>query len=152
MPRPPSTQAHEAVLETALKLIADCGIEGTSVDAIAEVSGVSKATIYKHWKNKEALCLEAIGRLKPDLPLFRSDNPRADAVALLRHLAVSQKPEALGRIWPRIMTYAASHPEFARAFCEHISDGRHSQISDLLRRAVANGELCPGLDVDLALD
>jgi AcrR family transcriptional regulator len=152
MPRPPSAHAHEAVLEAALKLIADCGIEGTSVDAIAEVSSVSKATIYKHWKNKEALCLEAIGRLKPDLPLFRSPDPRKDAVALLQHLARSQKPEALGRIWPRIMTYAAGHPEFARAFCVHISDGRHSQISDLLKRAVSKGELSPDVDVDLALD
>jgi hypothetical protein len=86
------------------------------------------------------------------LPLFRSDNPRADAVALLRHLAVSQKPEALGRIWPRIMTYAASHPEFAKAFCAHISDGRHAQISELLKRAIANGELNPGLNMGLALD
>jgi AcrR family transcriptional regulator len=152
MPRPPSTHAHDAALEAALKLIADCGIEGTSVDAIAEVSGVSKATIYKHWENKEALCLEAIGRLKPDLPVFRSDNPRADAVALLRYLGRSQKPEALGRIWPRIMTYAAGHPEFAKTFCQHISDGRQSQISDLLRRAVAKGELGAGLDEELALD
>lgn len=152
MPRPPSTQAHEAVLATALKLISDDGIEGTSVDAISEASGVSKATIYKHWKNKEALCLEAIGRLKPDLPVFHTEQPRADAVALLKHLARSQKPEALGRIWPRIMTYAASHPEFARAFRAHIFEERHAQISDLLRRAISQGELASSLDVDLAVD
>ena len=152
MPRPPSAHAHEAVLNAALKLIADCGIEGTSVDAISEVSGVSKATIYKHWENKEALCLEAIGRLKPDLPVFRSDSPRADAVALLRHLARSQKPEALGRIWPRIMSYAAGHSDFARAFCAHISDGRHARIKELLGRAIDKGELRRGLDIDLALD
>src|SRR5580704_16149454 len=120
MPRPPSAHAHEAVLDAALKLIADCGIEGTSVDAISEVSGVSKATIYKHWENKEALCLEAIGRLKPDLPVFRSEDPRADAIALLRHLGRSQKPEAMGRIWPRVMSYAAAHPAFSRAFISHI--------------------------------
>jgi len=152
MARLPSAEAHESVLNATLKLIADGGIEATSVDAIAMVSGVSKATIYKHWKNKEALCLEAIGRLKPDLPVFHSGDPRADTVALLQHVGCSQKPEALGRIWPRIMSYAACHPAFAKAFCAHISAGRRSQITNLLRQAISKGELCSNLDVDLALD
>jgi AcrR family transcriptional regulator len=153
MSRPPSTHAHEAVVKAALKLIADCGIEGTSVDAIADVSGVSKATIYKHWANKEALCIEAISRLEPDLPVFDSDDdPRASVIQLLQRLARSQKPEALGRIWPRVMSYAAANPAFARAFCSRISGGRRTQMADLLQRAVSKGELRPGLDVELALD
>ena len=35
MARTPSAEAHEAVLTTALKLMTDRGIEGTSVDEIA---------------------------------------------------------------------------------------------------------------------
>jgi AcrR family transcriptional regulator len=152
MPRTPSSHAHDAALQAALKLIARGGIEGTSVDAIADTSGISKATIYKHWKDKEALCLEAIGRLKAEVPLFDTGNPRADLIALLRNLAHSQKPEALLRIWPRVMSYAAGHPEFARAFCDRVSGGKRAQISGLLRRAAAAGELCAGYDVDLAMD
>jgi AcrR family transcriptional regulator len=152
MPRTPSPHAHGAALEAALKLISRSGIEGTSMDAIADVSGVSKATIYKHWKDKEALCLEAIGRLKPDVPVFNTGNPRADLVALLRNLARSQKPEALLRIWPRVMSYAAGHPEFARAFCDRISGGKRAQISTLLRNAISAGELCADCDVDMAMD
>ncbi len=68
MPRQPSVRAHEHALAAALKLIGERGIDGVSVDAISETSGVSKATIYKHWANKEALCLEAIGNLQSNLP------------------------------------------------------------------------------------
>ena len=46
-----------------MELFAERGIDATSMDAIAEASGVSKATIYKHWPDKDALCLEVMGYL-----------------------------------------------------------------------------------------
>lgn len=152
MSRVPSTQAHEAVLKAALKLIADQGIDSTSVDDIANASGVSKATIYKHWPNKEALCLEAISRLRCDLPVFDSGNPREDLIALLRHIAVTQKPEAFSRVWPRVMSYAESNPAFARAFRERLSEGARAQLVALLRQAVEKNELRATLDMDLSVD
>jgi AcrR family transcriptional regulator len=150
--RPPSTAAHEAVLTTALKLMSDRGIEGTSVDEIAQVSGVSKATIYKHWTSKDVLCIEAISRLKCDLPVFNSGNSRADAADLLRHLAQTKKPEALSRIWPRVIGYAASNPAFAKAFRARIANGQRVQLAGLLQSAIDKGELRAGLDMDMALD
>ena len=129
MARPPSTEAHEAVLTTALKLMTDHGIEGTSVDEIAQVSGVSKATIYKHWESKDVLCIEAISRLKCDLPVFDSGNPRADVTGLLQHLAHTKKPEAFSRVWPRVIGYAASNPAFAKAFRARIVDGPRVQLA-----------------------
>jgi AcrR family transcriptional regulator len=152
MARPPSTAAHEAVLTTALKLMSDRGIEGTSVDEIAQVSGVSKATIYKHWTSKDVLCIEAISRLKCDLPVFDSGNPRADAADLLRHLAHTKKPEALSRIWPRVIGYAASNPAFAKAFRARIANGQRVQLAALLQSAIDKGGLRAGLDMEMALD
>jgi AcrR family transcriptional regulator len=150
--RPPSTEAHEAVLTTALKLMTDRGIEGTSVDEIAQVSGVSKATIYKHWESKDVLCIEAISRLKCDLPVFDSGNPRADVTGLLQHLAHTKKPEAFSRVWPRVIGYAASNPAFAKAFRARIVDGPRVQLAGLLQGAIDKGALRAGLDIDMALD
>jgi len=152
MARVPSTEAHEAVLGAALKLMTDRGIEGTSVDEIAQVSGVSKATIYKHWASKDVLCIEAISRLKCDLPVFHSGNSRADVAGLLRHLAHTKKPEALSRVWPRVIGYAAGNPAFAKAFRARIVDRPRAQLAGLLRNAIDKGELRAGLDVELALD
>lgn len=152
MARSPSAKAHEAVLSAALKLMTDRGIEGTSVDEIAQLSGVSKATIYKHWSSKDVLCIEAISRLKCDSPVFDSGNPRADVTGLLQHMAHSKKPEALSRIWPRVIGYAASNPEFAKAFRARILDRHRDQLAGLLQSAIARGELRAGLDMDVALD
>jgi AcrR family transcriptional regulator len=152
MPRTRSAQAHEKVLEAAIKMIAERGIEGASMDSIAHLSGVSKATVYKHWESKEALCLEAITRMHGDLPEFDTGNPRADVISLLRHLARTRKSELWSKIWPRLIGFAQGNPEFARALRAHSTEPRREQLERLLRQAAALGELRSDIDVDFAMD
>jgi AcrR family transcriptional regulator len=151
MARPRSVQAHEKVLKAALTLIAERGIESASMDAIARLSGVSKATVYKHWSSKEALCLEAICRLNGDLLVFASGNPRTDAIELLLHLAHDRKPE-MGQIWPRIVGYSASNPEFGKAWRAQLMEPRRAALIRVLQQAVEQGELRADLDADLSMD
>ena len=85
MPRTRSASAHRKVLRAALQLVAECGVESTSMDAIAGKSGVSKATIYKHWADKDALLLEMMAEVNGlhTRPVFDSGNTRADMIAVL---------------------------------------------------------------------
>lgn len=152
MARTPSVEAHEAVLAAALKLISERGIELASLDEIARIAGVSKATIYKHWRAKDALCIEAIGRLRSDLPVFNSGDPHSDLIHLLRHFAATKRKQALGRIWQRIMNYAANNKSFAKAFRTRISQGHRNALEPLLKSAISKGELREDLDLDAAID
>lgn len=152
MARTPSKEAHEKVLSAALKLIVERGIEGSSMDAIAAESGVSKATVYKHWKNKDALLIDVIRHQSADRPTFKSGDPRADIVAMLTHLARKAKSEQLAKIWPRIMGYAANNPKFARAMQEHIFRPRNELILRLLRDWSERGGLRRDVDPELAAD
>ena len=151
MPRQPSLRAHEQALAAALKLIGERGIDGVSVDAISETSGVSKATIYKHWANKEALCLEAIGNLQSNLPELDSAGPRTALVQLLTHLANAPKPRALMRIMPKIFGHVSANPAFLKAWAERIEQPRRARLAELINRAIAAGELRKDVDVNLAL-
>ena len=49
----------ERILETALRLFAEGGYEGTSTGDIAKVLGVTKGALYRHYRNKRAI-LDAI--------------------------------------------------------------------------------------------
>jgi AcrR family transcriptional regulator len=152
MSRQPSVRAHEEVLAAALKLMTDRGIEGVSVDAISEASGVSKATIYKHWPNKEALCLEAIGTLQSELPEGAdSGDVRAEIVKLVRHLAQAPRTRALMRIMPKILGHASANPKFAQAWGERVEQPRRLRLAQLIRRAADEGALAHNVDVDLAV-
>jgi len=150
--RTPSKEAHDKVLRAALRLIGDRGIEATSMDAIAAESGVSKATVYKHWATKDALLLEVIGTMTEKIPEFDSGDAKADMRSFLRHVAQSRKREELGRLWPRVISYAMSNPEFAKALQHFSFAPRRNQIAGILERAVRSGKLKRGIDPDFAMD
>ena len=152
MARTPSAAAHEKVLNAAIRLIEERGIEGTSMDAIAQLSGVSKATVYKHWKDKETLCIEVIGSLRQLPPEFRSGNSRQDLIDYLTHLSKVDKPDRLMKIWPRIIGYAAANPKFATALQEYSFGPRRAQIARILAEGAERGDLPPGIDPNFAMD
>jgi AcrR family transcriptional regulator len=154
MARPPSARAHGQVLDAALHLFAARGIDATSMDAIAEASGVSKATIYKHWADKDALCLEAISYLlgqEQPWPVFDSGDVRADLIALLRYQPPRQHSELRLRLMPHLWAYAARNPSFGEAWRARVFEPTRAQVSQLLERGIARGQLPRGLDRALAL-
>ena len=122
------------------------------MDAIAAASGVSKATVYKHWTNKDALLIEVIQRFSTKLPEVDSGDPRADLIDSIRYFSQARKPEQLSRIWPRIISYAVSNPEFGRVLQEHVFGPRRNLIGDLLRKAASRGSLRPDIDSAFAMD
>ncbi|HKX26900.1 MAG TPA: TetR/AcrR family transcriptional regulator, partial [Blastocatellia bacterium] len=154
MARPLSVSAHEQVLDVALKLFAQRGIDATSMDAIAEVSGVSKATIYKHWRDKDALCLEVMARLHgadEEPPLSGAGDVRDEIVAVLSRRPPEHRSEMQARMMPHLMAYAARNPAFGTAWRARVMEPPRRQLTELLKRAVEQGRLPADLDYDLAL-
>jgi AcrR family transcriptional regulator len=149
--RTPSAAAHEKVLDAAMQLMSERGIEATSMDSIAQLSGVSKATVYKHWHDKDALCLDVLGRLRDAPPQFRSGNPRRDLVDLLTHVARAKRPGRLMKLFPKIIGYAASHPTFGRAVQRIAIGPTEAEFTRILSEAVAAGDLAPDVDQDIAI-
>jgi AcrR family transcriptional regulator len=149
--RPRSASAHARVLEAAGRLFGEHGIDGTSMDAIAEASGVSKATIYKHWPDKGALCLEVMSSLhdvEPLPPFQPSGDVRSDLVAFLSRQPPKPRTELRARLMPHLMGYAVRHPAFGQAWRQQAIDPPRLQVMGLLERAIAEGHLSPEIDVE----
>lgn len=154
MSRPRSRRAHDQVLDAAMKLFADGGIDATSMDAIAEASGVSKATIYKHWPDKDALCVEVMVRLTGrDLPppVFDSGDLRNDMIAALGYQPPTEPSELRAWIMPHLMAYASRNPAVAQACRQSIFGPPRAALTRLLDRGISTGQLPGTLDRDLAL-
>ena len=151
MPRTRSATAHRKVLAAALELVAERGIDPTSMDAVAAKSGVSKATIYKHWPDKDALLLEMVAEVNGlhARPTFDSGKTRADIVAVL-----SYRPEANAQMRERIMPHFAAYsanPAFGKAWRNLVMEPPRRELTHLLKLGLRKGELAPGLDIDLSL-
>jgi AcrR family transcriptional regulator len=154
MARPRSVRAHDQVLEAALRLFADRGIDATSMDAIAETSGVSKATIYKHWQDKDALCLEVMSRLHGrDQPVveFDSGDLRADLIAVLSYQPPERYAELRARMMPHLIAYSARHQAFGLAWRQKVLEPPRLQLRRILDRAIAEQRLSAALDYDIVM-
>jgi AcrR family transcriptional regulator len=153
MARQKSAKAHGKVLEAALHLFADRGIDATSMDAIAEASGVSKATIYKHWPDKDALCLEVLSHLHgldEEPPVFDTGDLRADLIAQLSHQPAEDRKDMKERLMPHLMAYGARHRAFGEQWRGRAIERPLSQLKQMLRRGKTRSILSRDLDLDAA--
>ena len=74
--RPKDLEKRAAILEAAKALFPLHGFDGVSMDAIAAEAGVSKLTVYSHFKDKDSLFRETIRvKCEEQLPpsLFTAD-------------------------------------------------------------------------------
>ncbi len=152
MPRTRSAAAHQKVLDAVSELVAEHGIEGASMDAVARKSGVSKATIYKHWKDKDALLLEMLARMAGlhGRPSFDSGDTRADMIAVLSYRP-KENANLRERITPHFVAYSATNREFGLAWRNMAMDPPRRELTHLLKSGIKKGELTPKLDLDLCL-
>src|SRR5271170_2234828 len=119
MARHRSKEAHDRVLRAALDLFGERGIDATSMDAIAQASGVSKATIYNHWPDKEALLLEAIlfvNGLDREPEDVDSGDICQDIGTVLSRKPPDEFEQVRTRMMPTLIAYSAVHQEFGKAW------------------------------------
>jgi len=152
MARTRSASAHKKVLSAALELVAERGVDATSMDAIARKSGVSKATIYKHWTDKDALLLEMLAEVNGlhTRPVFDSGNTRADMVAVLSYRP-REDADMRERITPHFAAYSARNLSFGNAWRNMVMEPPRRELRHLIKLGIEKGELSRKLDVDLSL-
>ena len=154
MVRPRSALAHNNVLKAAMELFAERGIDATSMDAIAEASGVSKATIYKHWPDKDSLALEVMGHLYglgEEPPVFDSGDFRADLIAQLRHEPALERKAMREKIAPHLMGYASRNQAFGMAWRNRAIEPARIVLTNLIKRGEKRGVLKRGIDPEVGL-
>jgi AcrR family transcriptional regulator len=154
MARTRSTQAHDKVLAATLALFVERGIDATSMDAIAEKSGVSKATIYKHWQDKDALALEALSPLfglDEEAPRFDSGDLRQDFVGALTYQPAPERQEMKNRVMPHVMAYAARNREFGEQWRLRVIERPQARLRSLIKRGIDQHQLVSKINLDTGL-
>ena len=102
--RPQPSAKAEAILAGAMQEFLAHGYAATSMDRVAKAAGVSKATVYSYFENKEELFSIAIERLAKEkfAAIF---NPTGD-----RPLP-GEPPEVLRQILTNLLSIPAGEPQ-----------------------------------------
>lgn len=140
----PRPGKRAVILAAAEALFLEGGLEATSMDQIVAQAGVSKATIYNHFENKDALFAEVMRaryeRLERELGEVDAVRPPEEALADFgrRLIDLVTQPEhvALVRV---IIGCAATNPAISEAYFRHGKAAAFRALGAYLEARVAEG-------------
>jgi AcrR family transcriptional regulator len=150
--RPRSPAADEAILEAAVDLFAEVGLEALTMEGVAARAGVGKNTLYRRYANKLELvvsavrCYTNVGAPPPD-----TGTTRADVRALVDDLVAIVTETPMGRMLPILVAARTRVPELDIAYSTIVADKR-ARSTAVVRRGIERGDFRAGVDPDLVVD
>jgi AcrR family transcriptional regulator len=150
--RPRRAAVRRAIVDAALELLAERGFQAATMDAIAARAGVGKNTIYRRWSSKEELIADAIQDLTSELDVQEEGEIYDQLLARIRDFTRVFADPLVGRLLPGLLGELERNPAFAAAYAERIVTPRYERIIELLRQAVARGELDERADPEVIAD
>ncbi|MFC9427695.1 TetR/AcrR family transcriptional regulator [Streptomyces sp. NPDC056987] len=147
-----NAEAHKAVLTAATELLEECGYQAITIEGVAERSGVAKSTIYRWWRSKPDLVMEAytalVARIVPEPD---TGSLATDLTEFAQHLHTGVRHPPRRRALRGLMAEAQLDPAFEGPFRAWVKS-RREVVLRILLRARERGEIRPGADLDLAVD
>lgn len=148
--RPRSEEAHQAILDATLALLAEVGFSALTVEGVAQRAGVGKATIYRRWPSKLPLVVEAFGQL-PGFEEVDSGRLETDLKETLKTYLANFNSTSLGAVFPSLAGERAHNPELSKLL-EPVARARREPFVRIFERARERGEISEQVDIGLAAD
>lgn len=150
--RPRSEVSHEAILSAVLDLLRKEGYQGITIEGVARHAGVGKQTIYRWWRCRAEIVLEAYANhAASKVPVPDSGEVRADLETFLS-TAFCRLNKVTGGIMRGLMADAVLDADFGGILRDVFLLRRRQALSEILRRGVARGELRTDVDLDVVID
>jgi AcrR family transcriptional regulator len=151
-PDPRVERSRQAILDATLQLLAQDGDVGSlTVEAVAARSGVAKTTIYRRWRDKWELALDAV--MIDMLP--RLDEPvdvgdtRKELLRFINSVVKMLATPPYGQAMQALVSQIATDPDLVRVYREQVVEPRQAELTPVIKRGIVRGDLRPDTDVRL---
>ena len=134
--------------EAALAVLAEVGYDRLTMDAVAVRARAAKTTIYRRWRDKAELVVDALNSVKgvPEIP--DTGSLRQDLRALAESIT-SAESKFGAQVTIGMASALAHDAELRRVFQEKFLAPRMAGFRKLFEQAVARGEMPDGHDLDV---
>lgn len=151
--RPRSEAVKESIVEGVVKLLEEgVPLADISIERIARIAGVGKATIYRRWSGREELFCDVMRTAEPPDPELPGTSMRDDLVVLLDSLRRRGLANRSSVIMHNVYAQMKSSPKLWKVYHATVLEPRRRRTLDVLRRGQANGEIRADIDIELAND
>lgn len=151
---PRITRNRQVVHAAAMRLVESDGIAGLTVDRLAEISGVSRSTIYRHWPDLDALVVDAFDGVVHEHGSRRSASPADPVQGLLDYLhdyARRLNDPTYATVLVTIIEWSLRDPRFAGVH-DRTFAGNRSRAASIVRAGRRAGVFRRDLDVSGAVE
>lgn len=144
-------QTRRALLDAAVRLVAERGWDAVTTRQIAERAGVNQGLIHYHFRSKDQLLHAAFERAlretfaEPGAALAHATDLRASIADLVRGLEPGDEMEPLALFSVEAMARGARDVEIRRSMAEMLAEFREHVVGRIAA-GQRRGELSPELD------
>jgi len=152
--RPRSRSADQAILRAALKVFIKSGVEGASIEQIADYAGVARTTLYRRWSSKEALIAQAIASVRGEQERSAANRARLakSPEPLIKALAqIVTRSEYRGLV-ARLLGSVPSCPELIEIYWNNYLLPRRRSMLNVIEAARDQGIVREDSDPEILLD
>jgi AcrR family transcriptional regulator len=150
--RPRDERAETAILDAALELFIEKGLEGLTIEAIADEACVGKTTIYRRWDSKEELVAAALDRKFATLEIPDLGDVVEELQSVLATVRSFMSSSLAGKILPRMMGEVAAGSPLGKLYMKKVIAPRRGLLVGLIQRGIDRGQLVADTDPDLLVD
>lgn len=144
--RPRDASRDRALMNATLAELQLHGYSGLRTAAVAKRAGVSTATLYRRWRSKEQLVVDAARLWAEDLGPDRDTGSLRSDLALLLHDKATALDGPSGRTLRAVLGEAAHNQALADLLLREYVTPLHERVQALLARAAERGEIPPVAD------
>src|SRR5689334_12511845 len=150
--RPRSEDSHEAVLGAVLEILDKEGYSALTIEGVARHAGVGKQTIYRWWKSKPELVLEAYANHSASkLPMPDKGDVTADLESFFCG-AFKRLNDISGPTMRGLMADAVYDAQFMLILRDVLIAKRRDALMQVLERGIARGQLREDADLLVMTD
>ncbi len=150
--RPRDPRVDSAIVDATLRLLAEGGYTSLTMEAVAALAGVGKATLYRRYAGKEQLVIDAVATMSEPAEVVQGASVRDELVARLEAVRRKSDSSLAGKIFPRLISASADNPELMRNYRRQVLLPRRLGFAAALQRGMDEGLVRPDVDLDYAVD
>jgi AcrR family transcriptional regulator len=144
-------RSKQVILDTTRELLAEGDVRSLTVETVAARSGVAKTTIYRRWRDKWQLALDAV--MIDMLPGFADPvdvgDTRKELITFVNSVVKIWSGPPYAPAMQGLISEIATEPELSRVYREQVVEPRRAQLKPVIERGIARGDLRPNTDVRL---
>jgi AcrR family transcriptional regulator len=146
-------QVRATILTVLIQQIQELGYSNVTIDGLAKVAKVGRMTIYRWWKSKAEIALEAAEFIAESAAPIVVE-PQTSLETALQNLLIKTFAalEDAGTLYAALISEAQSDPNFATLFYERFVLQRRQGLESLFQKAQQQEEIGDRVSLDLLVD